>query len=90
MTDLSIISGARFFDDNELDDLSQCELEHLGTAKKIISNPTETFFIGSGGMSEKINARIKEIKDEMEHKTLRTPQKMLLDVRGLLIRLPKL
>jgi chaperonin GroEL len=66
MQDIAVLTGATPFSFDLGKDLGHFILEDLGQAKKITISNKDTLIIGGKGSSENVEARINQIKIEME------------------------
>jgi len=66
LEDIAILTGARFISTELGDKLEEVKLEDLGEARRIISTKDTTKIVDGSGDTEEINARIKQIANEIE------------------------
>ena len=64
MQDIALSVGAKYFSEKTGDDLSLISFEDLGHADKIISGTTQTVIIKNNQMTEEINTRISDLKEQ--------------------------
>ena len=69
LQDLSILTGAEFISEEVGKTLDSVELPNLGSAKKVIVNKEKTIIVEGKGTKKDINARVKEIKAQIEATT---------------------
>lgn len=67
LKDLATLTGATLFSKELGNDVSKCDIEHLGQAKKIVVNRVSTTIIGGVGTKEEITNRVNQIRDDMKH-----------------------
>ena len=69
LQDIAILTGATFISEDTGMKLENVSLKDLGRAKKVVVTKENTTIIEGGGSTEEIQARIKQIKKEMEETT---------------------
>jgi len=67
--DIAALTGAQFISEDLGVDLETLELDALGTAKKIVVDKDNTTIIEGAGKKKDINARIEQIKVQIEKTT---------------------
>ncbi|GAB4193272.1 MAG: chaperonin GroEL [Phycisphaeraceae bacterium] len=67
--DIATVTGATFISEDLGLDLETLELDKLGTAKKIVVDKDNTTIIEGGGKKKDINARIEQIRTQIEKTT---------------------
>jgi chaperonin GroEL len=67
LKDLAALTGATIFCQETGLTLQKAEMSHLGSAKKVIVNRSNTTIVGGGGSKEELNKRAIQIKDDMKH-----------------------
>eukprot|EP01016_Furgasonia_blochmanni_P017550 TRINITY_DN2028_c0_g2_i2.p1 TRINITY_DN2028_c0_g2~~TRINITY_DN2028_c0_g2_i2.p1 ORF type:complete len:652 (-),score=51.85 TRINITY_DN2028_c0_g2_i2:221-2062(-) len=81
LSDMALLTGARLFDEMELDEIKKAELKDLGTAAKLFCSPVDTMIVGGGGDKQKIEAHLEELKSQVAHTSQRYGALQLLNVR---------
>lgn len=81
LQDIAILTGATVISDENGLTLSTAEVEHLGTAGKVIINRSISTIVGGGGGALKITNRLAQIKSELENDKIGEPEKMLMKER---------
>jgi len=66
LEDISILTGAQLISEETGMKLEQTKLEMLGKARKIVVTKEDTTIIEGNGEKEKIDARVKQIKSQIE------------------------
>ncbi len=69
LTDISVLTGAKFISEELGNTLDKVELTDLGSAKKVIVNKEKTIIVEGKGSSKDIALRVKEIKTQIEKTT---------------------
>lgn len=64
MQDIALSVGAKYFSEKTGDDLSLLSMEDLGHADKIISGKSQTVIIKNNQMTEEIEKRITDLKEQ--------------------------
>ena len=67
MQDIALSVGAKYFSEKTGDDLSLVSFEDLGHADKIIAGTTQTVIIKNNQMTEEINTRISDLKEQQSN-----------------------
>jgi len=67
MQDIALSVGAKYFSEKTGDDLSLLRMEDLGHADKIISGKSQTVIIKNNQMTEEIEKRITDLKEQQEN-----------------------
>ena len=67
MQDIALSVGAKYFSEKTGDDLSLLSMEDLGHADKIISGKSQTVIIKNNQMTEEIEKRITDLKEQQEN-----------------------
>ena len=67
MQDIALSVGAKYFSEKTGDDLSLLSMEDLGHANKIISGKSQTVIIKNNQMTEEIENRILDLKEQQEN-----------------------
>lgn len=66
LEDLAILTGGRFFSEDMGMELKEAKLEDLGTAHKVTINKDNTIIVGGGGDKAKLDARVAQIRAQIE------------------------
>ncbi|MCR4323043.1 MAG: chaperonin GroEL [Candidatus Azambacteria bacterium] len=66
LEDIAIITGGTVVSEERGVKLNKAELTVLGTARKVIATKENTTIVGGKGKKQDINARVKQIKAQME------------------------
>lgn len=66
LTDISVLTGAKYISEELGNTLDKVELADLGSAKKVIVSKEKTIIVEGKGSSKDINSRIKEIKTQIQ------------------------
>ncbi len=69
LRDMAVLTGGHVITEEEGRKLDSTMVEDLGRADKVISTKDETTVVGGHGEDKMIQARINEIKTEIEHST---------------------
>ncbi len=69
LEDIAILTGGAVISEEKGYKLENTELEHLGTAEKIVIDKDNTTIVNGKGSQEAINARINQIKQQIETST---------------------
>jgi len=69
MEDISILTGGVFISSELGESLENTTVEHLGTAEKVTISKDSTTIVNGAGDSENIQARIEQIKNQIENST---------------------
>jgi chaperonin GroEL len=67
MQDIALSVGAKYFSEKTGDDLSLLNMNDLGHADKIISGKSQTVIIKNNQMTEEIEGRISDLKEQQEN-----------------------
>ena len=67
MQDIALSVGAKYFSEKTGDDLSLLSMEDLGHADKVISGKSQTVIIKNNQMTEDIEKRISDLKEQQEN-----------------------
>jgi chaperonin GroEL len=67
MQDIALSVGAKYFSEKTGDDLSLLNMNDLGHADKIISGKSQTVIIKNNQMTEEIEKRISDLKEQQEN-----------------------
>jgi chaperonin GroEL len=67
MQDIALSVGAKYFSEKTGDDLSLLSMEDLGHADKIISGKSQTVIIKNNQITEEIEKRISDLKEQQEN-----------------------
>ena len=67
MQDIALSVGAKYFSEKTGDDLSLITLSDLGHADKVISGKSQTVIIKDNQMTEDIEKRIEDLKEQQEN-----------------------
>jgi chaperonin GroEL len=67
MQDIALSVGAKYFSEKTGDDLSLLNMNDLGHADKIISGKSQTVIIKNNQMTEEIENRISDLKEQQEN-----------------------
>ena len=67
MQDIALSVGAKYFSEKTGDDLSLLSMKDLGHADKIISGKSQTVIIKNNQMTEEIENRISDLKEQQEN-----------------------
>ncbi len=69
LRDIAVVTGGEVISEEVGLSLDKTTLDMLGTAKKVIVSKENTTIVGGAGSSDNINARIEQIKREIEDST---------------------
>ncbi len=69
LNDISVLTGAEYISEDLGKTLEAVELANLGSAKKVIVSKEKTIIVEGKGAKKNIDARIKEIKAQIESTT---------------------
>ena len=69
LQDISILTGAEFISEEVGKTLDSVEISNLGSAKKVIVNKEKTIIVEGKGDKKELEARVKEIKAQIENTT---------------------
>ncbi len=69
LEDIAILTGGTVISEEQGYKLENAELDHLGTAEKITIDKDNTTIVNGGGQNEGIQARINQIKSQIETTT---------------------
>jgi chaperonin GroEL len=69
LQDISILTGAEFISEEVGKTLDAVEISNLGSAKKVIVNKEKTIIVEGKGTKKDLDARVKEIKAQIENTT---------------------
>ena len=69
LEDIAILTGGTVISEEKGYKLENTELEHLGQAEKIVIDKDNTTVVNGSGTEEMINARINQIKQQIENTT---------------------
>ena len=67
LQDISILTGAEFISEEVGKTLDTVEISNLGSAKKVIVNKEKTIIVEGKGIKRDLDARVKEIKAQIEN-----------------------
>jgi len=67
LQDIATVTGGQVISDEVGIKLDSVELEQLGTARRVVSNKENTTIVGGKGKKDKIDARAKQIRAEIEN-----------------------
>mgnify|MGYP001564361568 CR=1 FL=1 len=67
MQDIAIVTGAQLISEELGLKLENVELKQLGRARKVVSEKEKTTIIDGQGKKEDIDARVKQIRNELDH-----------------------
>ena len=70
MQDIALSVGAKYFSEKTGDDLSLLSMQDLGHADKIISGKSQTVIIKNNQITEEIEKRISDLKEQQENTEL--------------------
>ncbi len=66
LQDIAILTGANFISEDAGRKLESATLEDLGKAERIVSGKEETVIVGGGGQKKQIEARITQLKRQVD------------------------
>src|SRR5438874_1493801 len=69
MGDLAVVTGGKFISEDLGLKLESVELDDLGTAKRIVVDKDNTLIVEGGGSKKEINARVEQIRKQIETTT---------------------
>jgi chaperonin GroEL len=69
LSDIAILTGAQLLSEDLGVKLENVTLAELGHARRLVSDKDKTTIIGGGGAKAKIQARVAEIRAQLEHAT---------------------
>jgi len=69
LQDISVLTGAEFISEEVGKTLDSVEISNLGSAKKVIVNKEKTIIVEGKGAKKELEARVKEIKAQIENTT---------------------
>jgi chaperonin GroEL len=69
LQDIAILTGAQVISEEVGLELEKATLEHLGTAKRVISAKENTIIVGGAGKAADIKARCEQIRKEIDKST---------------------
>ena len=69
LQDICILTGAEFISEEVGKTLDSVEISNLGSAKKVIVNKEKTIIVEGKGTKKDLEARVKEIKAQIENTT---------------------
>jgi chaperonin GroEL len=69
LSDIAILTGAQLLSEDLGVKLENVTLADLGHARRLVSDKDKTTIIGGGGAKAKIQARVAEIRAQLEHAT---------------------
>ncbi len=69
LQDICILTGAEFISEEVGKTLDSVEISNLGSAKKVIVNKERTIIVEGKGTKKDLDARVKEIKAQIENTT---------------------
>jgi chaperonin GroEL len=69
LQDISTLTGAEFISEEVGKTLDAVEISNLGSAKKVIVNKEKTIIVEGKGTKKDLDARVKEIKAQIENTT---------------------
>jgi len=67
LEDIAIVTGGSVISENKGMTLEKVELEQLGKARKVISTKENTTIVGGDGLNEVIEARVKQLRNEIDN-----------------------
>jgi len=67
LQDIAILTGAEFISEEVGKTLDTVEISNLGSAKKVIVNKEKTIIVEGKGIKKDLDARVKEIKAQIEN-----------------------
>jgi chaperonin GroEL len=77
MQDIALSVGAKYFSEKTGDDLSLLSMKDLGHADKIISGKSQTVIIKNNQITEEIEKRISDLKEQQENTELVTDKEFI-------------
>src|SRR5438874_10342386 len=69
MGDLAVVTGGTFISEDLGLKLENIELDQLGSAKRVVINKDNTLLVEGGGSKKEINARVEQIRKQIETTT---------------------
>jgi chaperonin GroEL len=69
LQDIAIVTGATVIAEDMGMSLEKCSLDDLGTAKKVVISKENTTLVGGNGDSSTIQARVTQLRQEVEQST---------------------
>ncbi len=69
LEDIAVLTGATVISEDQGYKLENATLEYLGTCKRVVSDKDNTTIVGGSGETNKIKARINEIKVQIDKTT---------------------
>jgi chaperonin GroEL len=67
LKDIAVLTGGQVFANEAGLTIKQANINHFGTAAKVIVTRSNTTIIGGRGSKDDIKARVNQIKDDMKH-----------------------
>ena len=67
LEDIALAVGGTFISNDIYNNFKDVTLEHLGKCSKVKADKDNTTIIGASGDKEKINARVKELKEQLKN-----------------------
>lgn len=67
LEDIAIVTGGTVISEDKGMTLEKVELEQLGKARKVVSTKENTTIVGGDGLSEVIEARVKQLRSAIEN-----------------------
>ncbi len=69
LEDIAVLTGGTVISEEKGYKLENADISHLGTAEKIVIDKDNTTVVNGGGKQEQIDARINQIKQQIENTT---------------------
>ncbi len=66
LQDIAVLTGGQVISEELGMKLEDAQIEHLGTAKKVVASKEDTTIVDGGGTKDEIEARVKQIRAELE------------------------
>ena len=66
LQDIAVLTGGQVISEELGMKLEDAQIEHLGTAKKVVASKEDTTIVDGGGSKDEIEARVKQIRAELE------------------------
>lgn len=66
LQDIAVVTGATYISSDLGKKVENTDITDLGTAEKVVSDKDDTTIVGGGGKKEEIDARISQIKNQIE------------------------
>jgi len=66
LQDIAVVTGATYVSSDLGKKVENIDISDLGTAEKVVSDKDDTTIVGGGGKKEEIDARISQIKNQIE------------------------